>query len=129
DHRVLCDHCGQENFPDELATPATCWNCYMALTQPQTLRLTNGVVAASADNELCPHHFDNLKPPDLKHPVGLVVQHPSDPSMLGLKNLTTEPWTAILSNGSKTTVEAGKTCNLAAVIQLFTPMGDVITTI
>ena len=129
DHRILCDQCGQENFPDDLRAPGSCWNCNSALAQPQTLRLANGVVAASADNEIYPHHFDNLKPPDLKHPVGQVVQHPSDPSMLGLKNLTTEPWTAILSNGSKTTVEAGKTCNLAAVIQLFTPMGDVITTI
>lgn len=129
DHRILCDQCGQENFPKDLATPATCWNCKSALTQAQTLRLANGVVAASAENEIYPHHFDNLKPPELKHPVGQVVQHPSDPSMLGLKNLTTEPWTAILSNGSKTTVEAGKTCNLAALIQLFTPMGDVITTI
>ncbi len=129
DHRVLCDQCGQENFPDDLATPATCWNCKSTLTQPQTLRLANGVVAASADNEIYPHHFDNLKPPQLKDPVGKVMQHPSDPSILGLKNLTKQPWTATLTNGSKTSVEAGKTCNLNALIQLFTPMGDAIITI
>ncbi len=129
DHRVLCNQCGQENFQDEPARSTPCWNCKNELTRSQTLRLANGDISASAENMIYPHHFDKHKPPQLEDPVAQVVKHPSDPSILGLKNLTDQSWNAILTNGSKTIVEAGKTCNLSALIQLFTPMGDVITTI
>tara|TARA_B100000959_G_scaffold54176_1_gene56488 strand:+ start:6218 stop:7561 length:1344 start_codon:yes stop_codon:yes gene_type:complete len=129
DHRVLCHQCGQENFPDDPGKSTPCWNCKNELTRSQTLRLANGVVTASPENKIYPHHFDNLKPPQLKDVVAQVVQHPSDPCILGLKNLSEHSWSAILTNGTKTTVEAGKTCNLSTLIQLLTPMGDVITTI
>lgn len=129
DRRQLCHQCGQENFPDQSATPTECWHCSKPLNKPQILRLANGSVTVSADNELYPHHFDPLKPPQLKAPIAQVLQHPTDASILGLKNLSSESWTAILTNGTKTTIESGTSCNLAALIQLYTPMGDVIPTI
>ena len=129
DHRQLCNQCGQENFPDDPTISTCCWNCDNTMARPQTLRFSNGTVTISSDNEIYPHHFDNLKPPQLKEPVARVVQHPSDPSILGLKNLTNQIWTATLTNGCKTSVETEKTCNLGALVQLFTPFGDAITTI
>ena len=129
DRRQLCNRCGQENFSNQPGQAAECWNCRKPLDKPQILRTANGAVTISADNKLYPHHFDMFKAPQLKVPIGQILPHPTDPTILGLKNLTNESWTAILTNGTKTTIETGKTCNLTALIQLFTPMGDVIPTI
>ncbi len=127
DLRQLCEQCGQENFPNEPAAGAACWNCKEPLRKPQTLRLVNGGVTVSAEHEIYPHHFDNHKPPQLREAVAQVVQHPSDASILGLKNLTKQSWTASLRNGSKTVVDPGKTCNIAACGELITPLGAVKT--
>jgi hypothetical protein len=83
-------------------------------------------VAATAGNELHPHHFDPTLNEDLRQPLARVVAHPSDPRIVGLQNLSTQCWQAELSNGERLVVEPQKTCNLAALRRLHTEAGAVM---
>jgi hypothetical protein len=46
--------------------------------------------------------------------VAEVVPNPADPSIVGLKNLSTNAWTATLSGGERKEVEPGRSIRLAA---------------
>jgi hypothetical protein len=122
DQRQLCPHCGQETFPDP---GGPCWSCGGTLPPPLRLRLDHGLVTAAADNELHPHHFDSLLPLRLDEPLARVETHPTDASLLGLRNLSQEGWIAELRNGSRVAVDPGQACNLAPLVRLTTPMGAV----
>ncbi|NBW63887.1 MAG: protein kinase, partial [Synechococcaceae bacterium WB4_1_0192] len=60
---------------------------------------------------------------DLHQPLARLDAHPSDPSLLGLKNLGQEAWMADLSDGRTMELEPGKTCNLAALQDIRTSAG------
>ena len=125
DQRQLCPHCGQETFP----TPDTaghCWSCGGALPQPLQLQLPHGRVVAAAGNELQPHHFDPLAGESIDRPLAVLVPHPSDPSLLGLRNLSRHTWQGRLSNGQQIALEPGRTCNLAPLQQLDSHAGAIL---
>ena len=122
DRRQLCPHCGQETFPDP-ADPGPCWNCGAPLPAPLQLALPQGRISAAAGNELQPHHLDPLAPLGLETPLARLVSHPDNPEVLGLQNLSAEPWQGQLSNGQTITLAPGKTCNLAALQQLHNGAG------
>jgi serine/threonine protein kinase len=124
DQRQLCPHCGQETFPDARA-PRSCWNCGHALPAPLRLQLPQAQVVAAAGNELHPHHFDALAVPSIETPLGRLVAHPSDPSLLGLQNLSESSWQGVLTSGAAVTLEPGKTCNLSALQQLHSSAGPI----
>ena len=125
DQRQLCPHCGQETFPD-LQAAGHCWACHGALAPVAQLRGAGGSVSAAAGNTLHTHHLDPLAPLDRHRPLAQLEAHPSDPSLLGLKNLSSAAWQAELVGGRTMVLEPGKTCNLAALQGLRTP-GGVIT--
>ena len=87
------------------------------------MRTANGQVMACTDNELHAHHFNRLEPLRIDQPLARVVAHPNDPKLLGLQNLSDQPWRATATGGQGYAVHPGKTCNLAALHQLDTPWG------
>lgn len=121
DQRQLCPSCGSEHFGAQMA----CWHCGHPLTASAALHTPHGRVMACTDNELHAHHFNSLSEPQLDQPIARVVSHPRDPSLLGLHNLSNEPWRATAVGGQQHEVEPGKTCNLAALHHLDTPWGAV----
>ena len=121
DQRQLCPSCSSEHF----SAQARCWQCGQPLGTAAALRTANGLVMACTENELHPHHFDSLEAPRLDQPIARVVAHPSDPTLLGLRNLSNQPWRATAAGGQQHAVDPGKTCNLAALHQLDTPWGAV----
>jgi serine/threonine protein kinase len=124
DQRRLCPRCQQEAFP-EAGAMATCWSCGSPLAAALSLQLPCGQVAVAADNELYPHHFDNLLSPSLDTPLARLVAHPGNPAIVGLRNLSHAPWRAELSDGQSVTVPPGKTCNLSALLRLSTAHGPI----
>ncbi len=124
DQRQRCPSCGQETFADPEA-PGHCWACGAAQPRVAWLQLPHGRVCAAAGNELQHHHFDPLASPDLRQPLARLEAHPSDPALLGLKNLSRDPWQGQLSDGRTLVLEPGKTCNLAALQQLSTGLGPI----
>ena len=121
DQRQLCPACGSEHF----GAQHTCWSCQQPLATGAILRTSQGAVMATAGNALHAHHFDGLEAPRLDQPIARVVCHPSDPNLLGLRNLGAQPWRATSAGGQPHEVAPGKTCNLQALHQLDTPWGAV----
>jgi DNA-binding helix-hairpin-helix protein with protein kinase domain len=119
DQRQTCPACGSEHF----GAQASCWYCDQPLRAGPALSTPRGRVQVCAGNELHAHHFNGLESPRLDHPLARVVTHPSDASLLGLRNLSSEPWRASSTSGQQHAVAPGKTCNLAALHQLDTPWG------
>ena len=124
DRRQLCPHCGQETFPDP-DQPGACWSCGQVLPQPLQLEAPHGRLSATAGNTLHRHHLDPLAVIDLHHPVARLEVHPSDPDLLGLKNLSGEAWQVELSDGRTIVLEPGKTCNLSGLQKIRTTTGPV----
>ena len=124
DQRQLCPHCGQETFPNP-QSPGSCWACGGALAPVAVLRGAGGAVCAAAGNTLHGHHLDPLAPLDRHRPLAVLEAHPSDPALLGLKNLSGEAWQAELAGGRTMVLEPGRTCNLAALHVLRTPGGPI----
>jgi DNA-binding helix-hairpin-helix protein with protein kinase domain len=121
DRRQTCPQCGAEHFGTQLR----CWSCERPLPTGSVLCAPRGRVMVTTANTLHQHHFDGLERPRLDQPIARVVSHPSDPDLLGLSNLSEQPWQATAAGGQTHVVQPGKTCNLAALDQLDTPWGGV----
>jgi eukaryotic-like serine/threonine-protein kinase len=111
--------CGAENFYDADAVKAagswtgSCWHCGRALQLPPRIRIGKSVVMLNHDAKLYIHHLDAAVPLAFHTPVAVVTQHPSDPRLWGLKNLTGQRWTATGADGTVRDVEPGRNLLLA----------------
>ncbi len=125
DRRQLCPGCGQENFRSgELGAP-NCWHCGAPLPPPHVLQMPQGEVVAAAGTTLHRHHFDPLHPPQGDAPLAELVPHPSDAGILGLRNLTSSVWQAVLNQGETVEIGPGRSVNVAALAQVHTPDGPI----
>ena len=100
-----------------------CWNCGSSLQRPMELQLPSGRVAAAAGNAVQPHHFNLLAAEAIDHPLAEFVPHPTDPQLLGLKNLSDYSWQGVLRDGRRIMLEPGKSFNFAALQQLESHVG------
>ena len=89
------------------------------------LKAGHGEVFAQPENELYPHHFNAFTAERIDAPVGRVQSHPSDPSILGLENLSNVAWLATYANGQSVEVPPGKRCSLNQVSNIKTNLGVV----
>ena len=110
--------CGAENFYDiqkiKNKQLGKCWNCQKDLRLPPRIKIGGKfIVMLNPDTKLYPHHIQD-KPFDFSQPVAEVVQHPQNPNIWGLKNLTNENWTCKQPKGSTTIVPPGKSLTLSA---------------
>ncbi len=116
---IYCPKCGLENFysAEKLKAsgghPGACWACNAALTLPPRIRIEDAVVMLNWDTKLYPHHIDNSRLYDFSKPVAEVNQHPTDPTIWGLRNLTDEKWVITTADGDILDVEPGRNVRLA----------------
>jgi len=122
DDRRLCSRCGQELFQE-----GPCWSCGSSQEPTLQLQMPHGRVVACPGNTLHRHHFDPHLGETLQQPIASLVSHPSDASIVGLRNLSERPWQGELRNGQGIRVEPGQTCNVAALHQLSTEAGPITT--
>ncbi len=121
-----CPACTAENFydPDTLRSAGTtplpigpCWSCGQALRLPPRIRMTSAVGSAvvmlNHDGRLFPHHVDDNRSYDFSKPMGEVAQHPSNPQIWGLKNLSNDKWVATTADGDVRDVAPGRSVTLA----------------
>ena len=121
--------CGSENFYDGDALkaaggkPGTCWSCQKELRLPPRIRVGKQITMLNHDTQLFPHHVDEHKRYDFSQPIAAVTRHPNDPSIWGLKNLSTEKWVSTgadgavrdISPGSSVTLKVGTRVNFGKV--------------
>lgn len=119
--------CSAENFydEDELKTNGhlkSCWSCQKTLVLPPRIRIKQSTgqeftVILNNKAELYPYHLYPARTNDITPAVAQVVQHPTNPNIWGLKNLTVDVWT-FTDNGVLKTVEQGKSVTLATGITI-----------
>lgn len=106
DSIFYCGNCGMENFYDKDALIANgghsgkCWNCKNPLVLPPRIRIDDDIVMLNYNTELFPHHLDNSRLYDFTAPLAKVVQHPRNPSIWGLENLSKEKWVFTNDHGA-----------------------------
>jgi hypothetical protein len=65
------------------------------------------------DTQLYPHHLDDQRMYDFSQPLAEVTQHPTNPNLWGLKNLTAEKWVITTADGTVKDVESERNVPLA----------------
>ncbi|OQX19036.1 MAG: serine/threonine protein kinase [Desulfobacteraceae bacterium IS3] len=118
DSILYCGNCGAENFYDiDLLKQKNrlnpCWSCQKIIQIPPRLRIEKHVIMLNYNSQLFPHHIDPQKLYDFSKPIAAVNQHPKDPNIWGLKNLSDEKWVITLADGSVKDVEPGQNLTLA----------------
>ncbi|MDF1513500.1 MAG: serine/threonine protein kinase, partial [Anaerolineae bacterium] len=119
DSIYFCGHCGMENFYDKQTLIDSggqlgqCWNCRHDLVLPPRIRINDDVVMLNYNTELFPHHIDSSRLYDFSTPLARVIQHPRDPSIWGLQNLSAEKWVSTTENGTISDVPPKRSVTLA----------------
>ncbi len=122
DSIIYC-RCGRENFYDsqklQSGQPHTCWRCgpKSAIQLPPRMRIEPGmIVMLNYNTKLYPHHFGETH--HFEKPIGEVTQHPQDPNIWGIKNLTTDIWSYAGPDGTTGEVEAGRSVTINVGVKL-----------
>jgi eukaryotic-like serine/threonine-protein kinase len=104
DSIVYCSQCLAQNLVDTTALDAgtagslRCWSCGSGVVVPFRLRLKRRAVMLNHDTKLFPHHIGGAQF-DFSQPVAEITEHPTQAGVWGLKNLSSDPWMALLPNG------------------------------
>lgn len=111
-----CPSCGQENFAhDEESHEVVCWECKHNY-KPIRIRVQDKQYFAS------PGAAVNVSNEDL----AVVVRHPKDPIVLGLRNTSPHTWHVSLPDGGTSDVPPGKSFILGSNISVDTKRSDAI---
>jgi len=112
---VYCARCGAENFYDIASgqNAGACWSCRQPLRWPPRLHIGRQVIMLNHDSRLFPHHLEQQLY-DFSNVAATVAQHPGNPAIWGLKNLTGRNWVISSGEGAIKEVEPGRSVTLAA---------------
>jgi serine/threonine protein kinase len=116
---ILYCRCGVENFYDAAALqasggkPPPCWSCNKELQLPARIRVGKSIVMLNHNTHLFPHHVDDQRMYDFSKPIAAMTQHPTNPNIWGLKNVSDEKWVSKLADGTVKDVEPGRSVSLA----------------
>ncbi|MBX2996881.1 MAG: hypothetical protein KF893_00110 [Caldilineaceae bacterium] len=121
---LYCAQCGAENFYDvetlrlNGGQPGRCWSCNEPHRLPPRIRLGRDVVMLNHDTQLFPHHLDDSQLYNFNEPAAQVVQHPRNPQVWGLQNLSGQKWVSSDRGGAIHDVLPGQTVTLASGVQI-----------
>lgn len=90
--------CGVENFAQYNKQPINCWNCRNIVSDIR-LEFPRKFVTIHSQTKLYGHHIDPSQNYDFSEVTAQIAQHPQDPTILGLKNLSNNTWQAFPLNG------------------------------
>lgn len=124
DSIIYCSQCNAENFYDAEALkasggkPPICWSCGKEIVLPPRIRIGRNIVMLNHDTSLYPHHTDEKRLYDFSQPVARVTQHPANPALWGLQNLSVVRWVSTSADGVVREVEPGRTLPLGRGTQV-----------
>ena len=119
DSIVYCAACRGENFycGDEMKANSgqagNCWSCKKQLLLPARIRIGNSIVMLNHDVQIFPHHIDDSRLYDFSKQIAAMVQHPKNPNIWGIKNLSADKWVVTTAEGVVNDVEPGRSVSLA----------------
>lgn len=97
---ITCERCQRQGF---YRPGGTCWKCGTLYARPVELELEGQPVILQVGTQLTPHHLHGLSG-DYSTPLAEVTRSPSNPALLGLKNLSGEKWTFTRPDGTTANV-------------------------
>jgi len=127
DSLLYCQHCGVENFYDAGLLKSqgelnSCWACAKTVAVPPRILIQHTnlamIVMLNHDTQLFPHHFDPYRYYDFSYPVAKVNQHPTNPNVWGLKNLSQTTWSVSSEDGSIKAIATGQSITLSAGLSI-----------
>lgn len=127
DSLLYCSQCGAENFYDAqlLKTQGHlhgCWACQQPLSMPPRISIQHPnlamIVMLNHDTQLFAHHLDPQHYYDFSTAVAKVNQHPQNPNIWGLKNLSTAAWSVTAEDGNLKTIATGQSITLSAGLSI-----------
>jgi len=114
DGLFACSLCGKENFFDPaMSSNQACSSCQKTPRLPIRLKLAKTEVMLTHGRRLFSHHLNEKQNYEFAQPVAEVVQHPTNPSIWGLKNLTAQNWVITTTDGQTKDVEPNRSVPLA----------------
>lgn len=124
-----CGGCQAVNLWDATTSSLECWHCHQPIGLPPKLVMSRHgrthTLLLSRTAKLRQRHVDPFAADDVAETIlGEVTQHPTNPSIWGLRNLSSTPWVATSPDGSAkevppqkaTSLEAGLKLNVAGVV-------------
>jgi len=117
DSIIYCQKCSNENFYDneklKNSTSHVCWYCKTKteIQLPPRISIGNMTIMLNFDTKLYPHHLGDYY--NFTTPVGEVTQHPKNPKIWGIKNLTKDNWSLTKPDGTIAEIGLGKSASLA----------------
>jgi serine/threonine protein kinase len=116
---VCCPNCREESLHNPEAKEVSdmetmcCWSCEKQHRVPLRIRIGHQIVILNHDTRLFPHHVDRQRMYDFSTPIAKVTQHPRNPNVWGLKNLSEGKWTAVVRGEETKEVDPGRSIALA----------------
>ena len=109
-----CPSCGQENFAcDEESQEVVCWDCKHSY-RPIRIKFLEKQYFASPGASV----------DVLSENLAVVVRHPKDPTVIGLRNTSQQTWHVSLPDGVRSDVPPGKSFILGSNISVDTNRSD-----
>lgn len=110
-----CPSCGFE-IPLDAGGPAerrpACTACGSAVPRPMRMALGRYLVSMLPSRQLFAHHVDGGAPITLRNSVATVDMHPTDETILGLRNLSAGSWQGKTGDGRPLTIVPGRTVRI-----------------
>ncbi|MBF0584392.1 MAG: protein kinase [Magnetococcales bacterium] len=128
DGMLYCPHCGAENLWTMELTSCPCWHCHTELLSDRQSALPPRLVIKHPTRGT--YHFSlllgkklstlftNPEEEEKARLFGEVTQHPTNPQIWGIRNLTQTPWRATFPDGSRKMVEPERAAPLTIGIKL-----------
>ncbi len=114
---VPCPRCGFEHGIEadhQDTANLTCTACATPIPLPPRLVLGRDVVVLKAGTHLYAHHLDPARSFDFDETQAVVERHPTNPDIIGIKNLTKMSWSAVHPSGGKIRVDPGRAVKVEA---------------
>lgn len=130
DSIMYCSNCGVENFydPQKENEVHVCWKCRSKIQTPPIIKIGKSTIVLNYNTKLYAHHTVKMTDFDFNEPTAEVLQHPHNPNIWGLRNLTSEKWLVSTADRTNFQVEAGKsvTISLGLTINFGSMEGEII---
>ena len=127
-----CPECCAENPAGPDSAPLSCWHCGATVPLAPWLAVKSAGgrqrMLLNGGFRLTPWHVTG-DPEAEGAALGELARHPSDPSIWGLRNLGPTGWRAILPDGSRREVTAGRSIPLVAGTEIHMSVGAAVAVV
>ena len=109
--------CGSETFIDVTKPECKCINCGKTIQRPPVLKVKRSNVVMAPNKLVYGCHVIHDSD-DFVEPKGAVVSSRNNPALLGLRNDTSNTWTAILPNGATKPYQNGQVIKIGRGLKI-----------